>query len=55
MSTLFVLGAWRVYCEGEAARDRRARQLFGFSILYLFTIFAMLLVDGGGMRAAGLS
>jgi protoheme IX farnesyltransferase len=32
--------------EGRAA-DRAAKQLFGFSILYLFGLFAALLVERG--------
>ncbi len=31
--------------EGDAAQDRHARALFGFSILYLFALFAALLVE----------
>jgi protoheme IX farnesyltransferase len=31
--------------EGEPAEDKRARDLFGFSILYLFALFAALLVE----------
>lgn len=42
----FLVLAARVYFydEGRAA-DKAARQLFGFSILYLFTLFAVLLVE----------
>jgi protoheme IX farnesyltransferase len=38
--------AWRIWTapEGEAAR-RPARKLFGFSILYLFVLFAVRLVE----------
>ena len=43
----FVGGAARVWHE---ASDRRCKQLFGFSILYLFLIFLALIAD----RAAGL-
>jgi heme O synthase-like polyprenyltransferase len=32
--------------EGEKA-DRAARGLFSYSILYLFTLFAMLLIERG--------
>jgi protoheme IX farnesyltransferase len=40
--------AWRVRseCEGPGA-ERAAQRLFGFSILYLFVLFAVLLVEGG--------
>jgi len=38
--------AWRVWAAGEGrAADVAARRLFGFSILYLFALFAGLLVD----------
>jgi protoheme IX farnesyltransferase len=44
--------SWRLWVAGEG-RDaaRSARQLFGFSILYLFVLFAVLLVEGawGGL------
>jgi heme o synthase len=47
----FVFLAWRVLRsragEGDASEDKHARALFGFSILYLFTLFAALLVDKG--------
>mgnify|MGYP002622915888 FL=1 len=47
----FVFLAWRVLCsragEGDAAQDKPARDLFGFSILYLFALFATLLVERG--------
>jgi protoheme IX farnesyltransferase len=44
---LMVALAWRVrnQREGEGAR-RAAQQLFGFSILYLFVLFAVLLIGG---------
>jgi protoheme IX farnesyltransferase len=36
--------------------DRPARQLFGFSILYLFVLFTLLIVDRApGMLSAGLA
>jgi protoheme IX farnesyltransferase len=44
--------AWRLWIEGEGqGAARSARQLFGFSILYLFVLFAVLLVEGawGGL------
>ncbi len=48
---LFLLLAWRVLRsragEGNANEDVHARALFGFSILYLFALFAALLVDHG--------
>ncbi len=42
---LFILLAWRVLKEHD---DRSARSLFGYSILYLFVLFAMVIVDRGG-------
>ena len=47
MGLCFLLLVWQLWrSDGE----RPARQLFGFSILYLFILFAMLIVD----RGAGL-
>jgi protoheme IX farnesyltransferase len=48
MGALMVALAWRVRRErvGESAA-RAAQQLFAFSILYLFVLFAVLLVEGG--------
>jgi protoheme IX farnesyltransferase len=49
---LFILAAVRVWFEAEG--DKAARQMFAFSILYLFLLFTMLIVDrapgslGGG-------
>jgi protoheme IX farnesyltransferase len=47
----FVFLAWRVLRsragEGDAAEDKPARDLFGFSILYLFALFAAILVERG--------
>jgi heme o synthase len=40
--------AWRVCSEREGERaERAARQLFAFSIVYLFVLFAVLLVEDG--------
>jgi heme o synthase len=48
LSALFTLSALRVwYDEGEAS----AKRMFGFSILYLFLLFAVMVVD----RAPGLA
>jgi heme o synthase len=41
----FIVSALRVLREPDAAEDKRARQMFGFSILYLFLVFALLLAD----------
>jgi protoheme IX farnesyltransferase len=47
----FVFLAWRVLRskagEGVASEDKRARDLFGYSILYLFALFAALLAERG--------
>jgi protoheme IX farnesyltransferase len=42
LSALFTLAAWRVL---RASGERAARQMFGFSILYLFLLFALMLAD----------
>ena len=48
MSGLFLVSAWRVWREIDDGRSfRAARQMFGFSILYLFMIFALLIIDAG--------
>jgi heme o synthase len=45
---LMVAFAWRVRREREGERaERAAHRLFAFSILYLFVLFAVLLVEGG--------
>ena len=44
--------AWRLWVEGTGPRAaRHAKRLFGFSILYLFVLFAVLLIEGvmGGL------
>jgi len=44
--------AWRLWAEGAGPKAAAfAKQLFGFSILYLFVLFAVLLVEGvvGGL------
>jgi protoheme IX farnesyltransferase len=47
----FIVMAWRVLVsragEGDATDNKPAFQLFGFSILYLFALFAALLVEKG--------
>ena len=45
--TVFVVLAWRLRRAGAADR-RPAHRLFGFSIVYLFALFAALLVSNGG-------
>ena len=50
--TAFVTGvimvalAWQVFCERRPA-ERASKQLFAFSILYLFLLFAVLMVERG--------
>jgi heme o synthase len=45
---LMVVLAWRLRGERDGDRaERAAQQLFAFSILYLFVLFAVLLVEGG--------
>ncbi len=45
LGLLFIISAVGVWREPDDAGDRRARQMFGFSILYLFLLFALLLAD----------
>jgi protoheme IX farnesyltransferase len=43
---IMVVLAWQVFCERRPA-ERASKQLFAFSILYLFLLFAVLLVERG--------
>jgi len=43
---LMVALAWRLRVA-RAGADKAAMQLFAFSILYLFTLFAVLLAESG--------
>ena len=45
LGAAFIVSAVRVLREPDAAEDKRARQMFGFSIFYLFLVFALLLAD----------
>jgi protoheme IX farnesyltransferase len=46
LGLLFILCAVRVMREdGEATNHRAAKQMFGYSIFYLFAIFGLLIVD----------
>jgi heme o synthase len=45
LGLLFVASAVRVIREPDAAEDKAAKAMFGFSILYLFLVFALLLAD----------
>lgn len=49
---LLILLAWRVLVQAD---DGSARKLFGYSILYLFLLFAMVIVDRGGALLGGLA
>jgi protoheme IX farnesyltransferase len=44
LGALLLLGAWRVW---RADGERPAKQLFAYSILYLFLLFALLLAEKG--------
>jgi heme o synthase len=48
LGVLFVYLAWTVYRMPESDTEMRpARRLFAYSMLYLFLLFAILLVEGG--------
>ena len=47
---LFLLLAWRLQRDHS---DRAAQRLFGFSILYLFALFAVMIADAGFGLAGG--
>nr|WP_051285399.1 heme o synthase [Nisaea denitrificans] len=44
---VFILSAWKVFRD---ASEKNCRRLFGFSILYLFVLFTLLIID----QAAGV-
>ena len=49
---LMVALAWRLFVEGAGQlAAQSAKRLFGFSIVYLFVLFAVLLIEGvvGGL------
>jgi heme o synthase len=53
--TIMVLLAMRLRGQGGEAEEQTAKRLFAFSILYLFVLFATLLVEHtGGLRFGGL-
>jgi len=56
LGALFVVFAWDCYRtrKGEAA-DRAAKHLFAFSVLYLFLLFAVILVEQGFGTTGGVS
>jgi len=44
---VMVVLAWRLWAEGSGqGAARSAKRLFGFSILYLFVLFAVILIEG---------
>ena len=46
LGALFLLGAVNIWREGDGPRaEKAAKQLFAYSILYLFLIFALLVLD----------
>ena len=45
LGMMFIASALRVLREPEGAEDKAAKAMFGFSILYLFLLFAVLLAD----------
>ena len=45
LGLMFIASALRVLREPEGAEDKAAKAMFGFSILYLFLLFAVLLAD----------
>ena len=45
LGVLFLLLAWQVFRRRGAAGETAAKRLFGFSVLYLFLLFAALLVE----------
>jgi len=52
---LMLLLAWQVYRRREGApAEQAAKRLFGFSILYLFLLFAVLLVEAVAPAGFGL-
>jgi protoheme IX farnesyltransferase len=57
LNALFLRGAWRLWRRDEvtaaADRHREEKRFFGYSILYLFLQFGLLLIEAGA-RAFGL-
>jgi protoheme IX farnesyltransferase len=45
LSFLFIISALRVMQEKDGS-TRSAKQMFGYSVFYLFAIFAALVIDG---------
>ena len=53
LGAMFLVCALRVWREPEGQGDRAAKQMFGFSILYLFLLFALMVVDRAGAAVLG--
>jgi len=53
LGLLLIICALRLRREPEEAGDRTARQMFGFSILYLFLLFALMIVDRAPLGGLG--
>lgn len=45
LNLLFLVCSWRLYRSEPSELEKPAKQTFGFSILYLFALFAALIVD----------
>ena len=45
MSAQFIRLAVALVVRGDAGNNRAAKQLFGFSIVFLFVLFAVLLLE----------
>ncbi len=52
LSGFFLLCSWRLYRSAVADLEKPARQTFGFSILYLFALFAALIIDRAPVMGA---
>ena len=56
LGAVFVWLAWQVWQMPESDTEMRpARRLFAWSMLYLFLLFAILLVENGPRRVDGMS
>ena len=53
LGLLLIICALRLRREPEEAGDRAARQMFGFSVLYLFLLFALMIVDRAPLGGLG--
>src|SRR3546814_14413628 len=46
LGVLFIVCGWRVWREdGRATNHKAAKQMFGYSIFYLFAVFGLLIAD----------